>query len=618
MKFNWFSKARFAVVAAVALGVGIASAATVVSSASSAEFRFDTREGARESTGTETLAYSALWSGDSNSVVTISQACATPHVANGPVVDGLALEGEQVWTATYDGEYTLTHATVTGGVTGKVETATFVVRGLGYPPVQAEVAGFAGAYDGEGHGVTVAVSDPADGALVRYSVGDAPGEWSDVAPLFTNVCNATVWVEISAASYTPETNSVVVKIDKATYDMSSTKWDYAGAFTYDGKEKTVALTGLPDGVAVTYTGNAATTAGVYTAHATLVYDEENYEAISVADLKWEVVASKPKPGPGPGPAPGPEPGPEPEPGPKKSRVLWQTDTPFVPHAVTTWNGYVFGDNSTVAGVIQARVGRPNRRTSESMVSVSVRLVGQRKQTLRLRQVVNGVIEATMPDGKALKLSLGAESLGGTLGGFGLDGSRNVFKAKDAASKARASQALKLWRGIFVATWPGASGWNGLSVKVGARGRVRVIGRTATGARFNMHAQFLLGERDCAVAVFWAGRGGASMSSILWFCEKGTVECENNPAAAVEQMSAAGSGFAPGATLHVAADDITPINPKFFCTKKTGVFRGHFYLDSQTGKYNRRLQVPVCGVVVDGEGYGTAVIKGRGPVPVTIK
>ena len=142
MNSSWFKKMRFAVVAAVALGVGIASAATVVSSASSAEFRFDTREGARESTGTETLAYSALWSGDSNSVVTISQACATLHVENGPVADGLVLEGEWSWTAQYDGTYTLTHATITDGVTGKVETATFVVSGLGPPmaDLTAEIA----------------------------------------------------------------------------------------------------------------------------------------------------------------------------------------------------------------------------------------------------------------------------------------------------------------------------------------------------------------------------------------------------------------------------------------------------------------------------------------------
>ena len=133
MKCRWLKKVRFVAVAALALGAGVASAATVVASASSAEFRFDTREGVRESTGTETLAYSALWCGDSNSVVTISQECATPHVVNGPVADGLVLEGAQVWTAVYDGEYTLTHATITDGVTGVVETVTFVVRGLGYP-----------------------------------------------------------------------------------------------------------------------------------------------------------------------------------------------------------------------------------------------------------------------------------------------------------------------------------------------------------------------------------------------------------------------------------------------------------------------------------------------------
>ena len=109
---------------------------------SSEAFRLDTREGARESVGAETLTYSCFWDGNPNSVVVISQATDTIYATNGVLVAGLAGEDVWNWSVQYDGIYTLTHATVTDGVTGKVETATFVVRGLGSPvaDLTAEIA----------------------------------------------------------------------------------------------------------------------------------------------------------------------------------------------------------------------------------------------------------------------------------------------------------------------------------------------------------------------------------------------------------------------------------------------------------------------------------------------
>ncbi len=115
----------------------------VVASAVSSALLLDTREGPFESDGAETLTYSGLWDGNSNSVVTIAQACDTPCTTNGALVSGLNGEGEWSWTAQYDGTYTLTHVTIADGVTGKVETATFVVSGLGLPPtagLTAEIA----------------------------------------------------------------------------------------------------------------------------------------------------------------------------------------------------------------------------------------------------------------------------------------------------------------------------------------------------------------------------------------------------------------------------------------------------------------------------------------------
>ena len=89
--------------------------------------------------------------------------------------------------------------------------------------------------------------------------------------------------------YSGLSESVDFTIAKATYDMSSAKWNYDDAFKYDGKEHKVEVVGLPDGVTVSgYAGNAATAAGDYIAKVTLTYDANNYNAPSVADLNWKI------------------------------------------------------------------------------------------------------------------------------------------------------------------------------------------------------------------------------------------------------------------------------------------------------------------------------------------
>ena len=83
-------------------------------------------------------------------------------------------------------------------------------------------------------------------------------------------------------------------IDKASYDMSEVHWDYENEFVYNGKEKSVRLVGLPEGVRVeSYVGNKGVDAGGYTAEAKLRYKhKENFDAPSVPELRWRI-AKKP-------------------------------------------------------------------------------------------------------------------------------------------------------------------------------------------------------------------------------------------------------------------------------------------------------------------------------------
>lgn len=121
--------------AAFAQGVVVdgdpAPVATVVTSAVSQAFFLDTREGPRESDGTETLTFSTRWHGMAGSSVKILQSGAAA-----PVAEGLVGESNFVWRATVHGSYTLTHATDGPSDGSDPETATFIVRGL-YPDPSA-------------------------------------------------------------------------------------------------------------------------------------------------------------------------------------------------------------------------------------------------------------------------------------------------------------------------------------------------------------------------------------------------------------------------------------------------------------------------------------------------
>lgn len=79
-------------------------------------------------------------------------------------------------------------------------------------------------------------------------------------------------------------------INKATYNMSNAHWDYNNPFVYDGNEKEILIVGLPQGVIVSqYQNNKKIEAGTYTATATLDYDAQNYNSISIESCVWRII-----------------------------------------------------------------------------------------------------------------------------------------------------------------------------------------------------------------------------------------------------------------------------------------------------------------------------------------
>ncbi|MBQ0018242.1 MAG: BspA family leucine-rich repeat surface protein [Clostridiales bacterium] len=83
-------------------------------------------------------------------------------------------------------------------------------------------------------------------------------------------------------------------INKASYDMSNATWAYDDNIVYNGKEKSVKVTGLPEGVRVeAYSGNKAIEAGYYTAEAIFKYkDRDNYETPELPALRWRIRKKK--------------------------------------------------------------------------------------------------------------------------------------------------------------------------------------------------------------------------------------------------------------------------------------------------------------------------------------
>ena len=122
-------------------------------------------------------------------------------------------------------------------------------------------------YDGESHSVALA-SFPEE-LDVKYSgnEGTSAGEY---------LARASFINPDTHNFNTPEDMTFAWNIDKKELDMSGVRWNYDGAFTYDGGVKRVELEGLPEGVYAEYENASAYDAGIYNAHAELKYDREGY------------------------------------------------------------------------------------------------------------------------------------------------------------------------------------------------------------------------------------------------------------------------------------------------------------------------------------------------------
>lgn len=134
-------------------------------------------------------------------------------------------------------------------------------------------------YDKQTHMVELTGVPEGLGVRYRNQIGLAAADYQAVA-MFVNPDTHNY--------FTPDDVTLNWSILKKTADMSNVRWNYAGAFTYDGENKKVELTGLPEGVYADYENASAFNAGVYNAHAILRYDRDNMTADQPADCQWKI------------------------------------------------------------------------------------------------------------------------------------------------------------------------------------------------------------------------------------------------------------------------------------------------------------------------------------------
>ncbi len=285
----------------------------------------------------------------------------------------------------------------------------------------------------------------------------------------------------------------------------------------------------------------------------------------------------------------------------------------------------------------------------------------------------GFLSVTAKDGRTLDLVVGVDGIMGVFDdGYGIDGARNVFSSRDATDRERASEVLSLFKNeaVNLAWEDGMScGWNGLSVKVGSAGRTRITGTLADGTRVSATAQLVAGEDWFCIPVvvdrkphrlafcLWLSEGcmpGLSYRGVegldgdvrfglagavgmygdgdaAFYIDTGalgelfgdwTYEGYGPDGVSVEQIGTkwrVAGGARPGRVVlgrDGSVDETkTGENPSALTLAyraKEGTFTGAFkyYVPSARGAPVAKT-VNVYGVVVDGVGYGTAVVRGKG-------
>ena len=350
-----------------------------------------------------------------------------------------------------------------------------------------------------------------------------------------------------------------------------------------------------------------------------------------------------------------------------------TEGGFLGTEATQYLGWIAdGVTGEVAGTITVKAAKANKKTG--LAKLTVTIVSRSGGKVNLKGTAetpstNKVFMLTKTGSAASAgIKLGANGLVGYYNApdgksYAIQGGRNVFSAKDADSKARAAALVKgFWPVVFETADNGGSafadGHTGLSATVGNKGVVRVSGTLGDGNKVNISAQAIMGEsgklfvpiiekkgafsfllefvnRQLAAVTglsAWVANGRPDKfiatwsTNIVFSAVSGVGTIPKTMYLEIMDFDAAAGIGGKSVTVSPANDMVTVARNKWTGTKgksdlnatftpKAGTFKGTFNFYVLDNGRSKKLKATVSGVVVDGIGYGTAVIKGIGTLRI---
>ena len=268
---------------------------------------------------------------------------------------------------------------------------------------------------------------------------------------------------------------------------------------------------------------------------------------------------------------------------------------------TSYIGWIEKDGRIV-GTMTAKTGR--KRKGVLQTSGSIIKIGRKKTRIKNESELKSLVGLTLV--------------------------KDLSKSKSAAEKSVFNRFKgKCWTVALMASGtsePLLGGYTALSISVQAKGKVRIKGSAADGTKISSSAQMVVDEGTfkipVAVQLYAKKRGG--FATVLVLDDAGNISVEGGELSytailggasvgtSLAQMACAprGSGLYGNILIWGAAEDgyvlaeKTGWKPRY--TKSSGLFKGNVnLLKASNGK---RVRATVNGAVVDGIGYGTAVIK----------
>lgn len=333
-----------------------------------------------------------------------------------------------------------------------------------------------------------------------------------------------------------------------------------------------------------------------------------------------------------------------------------------------YTGWLTDADGGFAGTCMFKTGR---RSSRDQVKVSGWVLRDGKKT-RFPTVTVGDFNSALPlaakNGASASVKFGETGLSGhvILGGtrYLLNGGRDVFRGKDADSRARAAKCpAGTWSVVLkpadkVAPSPFARGYGALSVQLRAKGKARIKGWLGDGTSVSVSSQAIVGEKGMTCLPVCAKRKGSCIGFVIWFKDGrlfsiDTVsKWQSRGAQDFVATCTPSSTMSPGVGVidekldleidglesvlyeglppigDPSLDEVTVIGRKWLGTEisrlkltlksGTGLLSGSMRIDFlKADDHRKRIKGTVRGVVMGGSGYGMLVLRGVGTWPVKI-